>query len=414
MKFVEDGALDREVSRQVEILSARADTLISKDELALKIRRSLASGQPLKVKLGVDPSAPDLHLGHVVVMKKLREFQELGHEIYFVIGDFTGMIGDPSGKSETRPQLTEEEVRENAETYRQQATAILDPAKTHMVYNSQWLSPMTFADVVKLGARFTVARMLERDDFQKRYESGQPIGIHEFLYPLAQAYDSVAIGADVELGGTDQTFNLLVGRNIQKEFSQESQVILTMPLLVGLDGTLKMSKSLGNYIGVKDAPADMFGKIMSIPDELILTYSELVLAMDEEFLRKLKSDLETQKVHPMDAKMDLAQKIVSEFLGANAGNFAKEEFIRVFRQGQLPQDILEFTPSEMGEEDEMGLAKLLSVSGLVKSSSEARRLIKSGAVRVNGTKMQDESGTVKVQDGMLLQVGKRRILRISL
>ena len=255
-----------EARRQVEILADRAETLVTKEDLYEKIKRSLETKTPMKVKLGVDPSAPDLHLGHVVVMKKLREFQELGHEIYFIIGDFTAMIGDPSGRSTTRKQLSIEEVRANAETYRQQATLILDPEKTHTVFNSSWLTPMNFVDVIRLGSKFTVARMLERDDFQKRYQKGYPIGVHEFMYPLAQAYDSVAIEADVELGGTDQTFNLLVGRSIQPEFGQKPQVCLTLPILVGLDGVQKMSKSLGNYVAVKDEPKDMFGKLMSIPD----------------------------------------------------------------------------------------------------------------------------------------------------
>lgn len=412
LTITDDKALDREISRQVEVLSRRTESLISKEELAHKIRRSLITKKPMKVKLGVDPSAPDLHLGHVVVMKKLREFQELGHEIYFVIGDFTGMIGDPSGKSQTRPHLSQEEVKANAETYREQATLILDPEKTHMVYNSSWLSPMTFADVVKLGAKFTVARMLERDDFKNRYETGQPISIHEFLYPLAQAYDSVAIEADLEMGGTDQTFNLLVGRSIQREFGQESQVILTMPILVGLDGSAKMSKSLGNYIAVKDLPSDMFGKVMSIPDELVASYRSLVLTDDDQSIESLKKGIASGKIHPMEAKMDLAKDIVAEFHGQVAAESAKEEFIRVFRQGQLPEDVEEFHPVGLSQGDDVGLARLLSLTKLASSSSEARRLIKSGAVRVDGLKVQDESAHVSVKDGMLLQVGKRRVCRI--
>ena len=412
-----DGAPDSvrfqaEVQRQVRILRDRAVDLVSEEELAGRIRRSLAFGKPLKVKLGVDPSAPDLHLGHVVVMKKLREFQELGHEIYFVIGDFTATIGDPSGKSQTRPQLSREEVESNAETYREQATAILDPARTHMVFNASWLGPMTFRDVVRLGSRFTVARMLERDDFRKRYESGQPIAIHEFLYPLAQAYDSVAISADVEMGGTDQTFNLLVGRDIQREYDQEPQIILTMPLLPGLDGVNKMSKSLGNYIALKDKPNDMYGKVMSIPDSLMATYYRLVLCDAEESVRELEEALKSGKIHPMDAKMRLASRIVQEFHGAQAAKSAEAEFLRVFRAREVPEDVQEIKLEGVKRGETIGLARLLAMTGLTPSSAEARRLIRSGAVRVDGVRVDQESAACDIADGMLIQVGKRRFCRI--
>lgn len=405
-------AVEEEARRQVRILKDRSEALVTDEELLQKVKRSLLSKKPLKVKLGVDPSAPDLHLGHVVVMKKLREFQELGHEIYFIIGDFTAMIGDPSGKSQTRPQLSREEVEANAETYRAQATMILDPAKTHTVFNATWLRPMSFADVVRLGSKFTVARMLERDDFQNRYAKGLPIGVHEFLYPLAQAMDSVAIEADVEMGGTDQTFNLLVGRVIQKEYGQESQVALTMPILVGLDGVNKMSKSLGNYIAVKDPPKDMFGKVMSIADSLMPVYRRLVLTGSESEVRALEEGLKSGAVHPMEAKMDLARRIVTEFHGPGAADAAKEEFLRVFREKEIPEDVQDVRLEGVAAGDNVGLARLISMAGLASSATEARRLVKSGAVKVDGVKIAEESASCDVKDGMLIQVGKRRFCRI--
>jgi tyrosyl-tRNA synthetase len=401
-----------EAKRQLEILADRAETLVSPEDLYQKIKDSLETKRPMRVKLGVDPSAPDLHLGHVVVMKKLREFQELGHDIYFVIGDFTGMIGDPSGRSTARRQLSIEEVRVNAETYKEQATLILDPEKTHTVFNSSWLTPMNFVDVIKLGSKFTVARMLERDDFRKRYEGGLPIGVHEFLYPLAQAYDSVAIEADVELGGTDQTFNLLVGRAIQPEYGQKPQVCLTLPILAGLDGVQKMSKSLGNYVAVKDEPNEMFGKIMSITDSQMATYHRLVLTKSQGWVKALEADLASGKVHPMEAKMDLAFEIVEEFYDAFAAEAAKAEFLRVFREREIPTSVDEVWVEEGGEGSEIGLARLICLTGLAVSSQEARRLLKSGAVRVDGIKQAAETSAVTLKDGMLLQVGKRRFCRV--
>jgi tyrosyl-tRNA synthetase len=387
--------------------------LVTQEELKAKIKRSLETRQPLKVKLGVDPSAPDIHLGHVVVMRKLREFQELGHDIYFVIGDFTGMIGDPSGRSRTRRQLSREEVEANARTYHEQATLILDPDKTHVVFNSSWLSPLTFEELVRLASKFTVARMLERDDFHNRYSEGQAIGIHEFLYPLAQAYDSIAIGADVELGGTDQTFNLLVGRDIQPRYGQAPQIALTMPLLVGTDGKEKMSKSLGNYIGVTDEPNDMYGKAMSIPDEVMGDYFELILAEPKASVEAMIRDIQSGKRHPMDAKMELARRIVAEFHGISAARAAQDNFLKVFRQDDLPDEIETVKLEEVKAGEEIGLARLIALCGLAPSSSEARRLIRSGAVRVDRERKHDPSGLVKVTDGMLLQVGKRRICRVS-
>jgi tyrosyl-tRNA synthetase len=408
-----DKGLSREVERQVRVIADRAEDVVTLDELRQKISRSITAKKPLIVKLGVDPSAPDLHLGHVVVMKKLREFQDLGHEIYFIIGDFTAMIGDPSGRSLTRPQLSREEVEVNAETYREQATVILDPERTHTVFNSSWLSPMTFADVVRLGSGFTVARMLERDDFENRYSKGLPISVHEFLYPLAQAYDSVAIRADIEMGGTDQTFNLLVGRTIQKDYGQESQIALTMPILAGLDGMDKMSKSLGNYIGVKEPPKEMFGKVMSIPDSVMASYFRLVLLDSETTVGQMTEDIAGGSLHPMDAKMDLASRIVSEFHGNDRAEEAKAEFLRVFRERELPTEVGEAHLTDVSPGDTVGLASLISKTGLASSSSEARRLIKSGAVRVDGVKVTSESASCTVKNGMLLQVGKRRVCKVS-
>jgi tyrosyl-tRNA synthetase len=407
------GNLEDTVNRQVEIMSQRSAMLVTEVELKAKLKQSLTEKRPLKVKLGVDPSAPDIHLGHMVVMRKLREFQELGHEVYFVIGDFTGMIGDPSGKSKTRRQLSREEVEANARTYTEQATLILDPEKTHVVFNSSWLSPLTFRDLIGLSSKFTVARMIERDDFSKRYTEGQPIGIHEFLYPLAQAYDSVAIGADVELGGTDQTFNLLVGRDIQPQYGQEPQIALTMPLLVGTDGKDKMSKSLGNYIGVTDQPNDMYGKAMSVPDEVMGDYFELVLAETPGFAETLRQAIASGKRHPMDAKKELARRIVEEFYGLSAAKSAEENFLRVFSLDALPEEIEVVTLTGVAPGESVGLAKLLSMCGLAPSSSEARRLIKSGGVKVNENKIDDVSFLIKVENGILLQVGKRRICRIK-
>lgn len=409
---IQEPLADAEIRRQVEIIKDRAETLVSVEELAAKIQRSIRGKKPLKVKLGVDPSAPDLHLGHLVVMKKLREFQSLGHEIYFVIGDFTAMIGDPSGRSQTRKQLDREQVEANARTYHEQATIILDPEKTHIVFNSSWLAPLNFRDIIGLTAKFTVARMLERDDFQKRYQAGYPIGIHEFLYPLAQAYDSIALGADVELGGTDQTFNLLVGRTLQKEFGQESQIVLTLPILVGLDGHDKMSKSLGNYIAVKDPPNEMYGKVMSIPDSLMADYYRLVLTDSELQVKQMKEDLASGKLHPMDAKMTLARRIVAELHGETAARNAQEEFLRVFRHSEIPDDVPEVELQDVKAGDTIPVARLMCLCGLAPSSSEARRLIASGAVKIDRVKVEGETSACTLSDGMLVQVGKRRIAKV--
>lgn len=393
---------------QLEQLRRGAAEIISEEELLEKLRRSRREGRPLRVKLGLDPTAPDIHLGHTVVLRKLRQFQDLGHQVVLIIGDFTGRIGDPTGKSVTRPQLTEEEVRANAATYARQLGKILDPARTEIVFNNDWLGRLTFAEVIHLAARYTVARMLERDDFAQRYREGRPIAIHEFLYPLAQAYDSVAVRADVELGGTDQKFNLLVGREIQREYGQEAQVALLMPLLEGTDGRDKMSKSLGNYIGIDEPPAEMFGKTMSIPDELIVKYMTLVTDLDLEEIRGLERGMAAGEVNPRDAKLRLAHALVRMYHGQEAADAAREEFLRVFSRGELPSELPELAVAA----GEMDAVRLLRETGMAASNSEARRLIGQGAVRLDGLRVTDPNAPLRIADGAVLQVGKRRFARL--
>lgn len=404
-----------EAERQLEILKRGVAQIVSEEELLDKLEKSVAEGRPLKIKYGADPSAPDIHLGHTVCLRKMRQFQELGHEVLFIIGDFTGRIGDPTGKSETRRQLSEEEVQANARTYREQVFKILDPARTRVLFNSAWLGKLNFYDVINLSAKYTVARMLERDEFQKRLSEGRPLGIHELLYPLAQAYDSVAIEADLELGGTDQTFNFMVARDIQREFGQEPQVVLTMPILVGTDGVNKMSKSLGNYIGINDEPSDMYGKCMSIPDQLILQYFELVTDVPMAKVRQMEADMKSGKLNPMDAKMWLAREIVTLFHGKEDAELAEREFVRVFRQKDAPHEIPVVTiPAAQLTDGRMPIVALLSLTGLAPSNSEARRLIAQGGVRLDGSKVSDERALVDVRDGMLLKVGKRRFAKLAL
>ncbi len=404
-----------EIKEQIKILKRGVSDLISEEDLKDKLVEAEKEGRSLKVKLGLDPSAPDIHLGHTVVLRKLKQFQDLGHEVYLIIGDFTGMIGDPTGKSETRNQLTREEVLENARTYEEQFSKVLDPEKTRVVFNGDWLSKMDFADVLELSAHYTVARMLERDDFSKRYNSGKPIGIHEFFYPLMQGYDSVAIEADVELGGTDQRFNLLVGRKLQQEYGQEPQVVLMMPLLEGLDGVNKMSKSLDNYIGVYDDPADMFGKVMSIPDNMILRYFELLTDVSIERLNEMKEKLARDDFNPMELKKKLAHEIVKEYHSEEDAVNARQEFESVFSKGNLPEDIpiIEISESDL-EDGELWIVKLVAATGLVDSNSQARRMIKQGAVRINDEKYEKINLDIKVEDEMIIQIGKRRFAKIKL
>ncbi len=383
----------------IDRLAARCVDLISRDELSAKLRE----GRPLRIKYGADPSAPDLHLGHVVGLNKLREFQDAGHTVVFIIGDFTAMIGDPSGRSQTRKPLSREQVRANAETYQRQVFQVLDPGCTEMRFNSEWLAPMGFEAVVRLAAHVTVAQMLAREDFSKRYAENAPISLVEFLYPLIQAYDSVMVKADVELGGTDQLFNLLLGRELQKLHGQPPQVVMTLPLLEGLDGVQKMSKSLNNYIGVAEAPQEMFGKIMSISDDLMWRYYELIVCADDQQLTEVRAE------HPRAAKDRLAQAIVARFHGAEAAAAASAEFSRVFSQSQIPTDI----PVVSIAEPELPLAALLVRCGLAASNGEARRLIEQGAVRIDGERMTDPRAPVAIRPGMVVRAGKRGFARVN-
>ncbi|MCS7230055.1 MAG: tyrosine--tRNA ligase [Candidatus Kryptonium sp.] len=385
--------------------------IIPEDDLVRKIEKSIKTGKPLKVKLGCDPTKPDLHLGHSVVLRKLRHFQELGHIAILIIGDFTAMIGDPSGRSKTRPQLSFEETRINGQTYFEQAKKILLPERVEIRYNSEWLGKMTFEDVIRLASKYTVARMLERDDFNKRYKSGEPISIHELLYPLAQAMDSVAIEADVELGGTDQKFNLLVGRDIQKEFGQEPQVIITMPLLVGTDGVEKMSKSLDNYIALNDPPFEIYGKTMSIPDNLIYDYFLLTTDLPPQEIETIRQQLQDPSVNPRDLKRRLAWELVRMYYGFNEANKAQEEFDKIFVKKEIPDEVEEF---EIDVNDgKIRVVELLVQTGLASSKSEAKRLIQLGGVSIDGNKINDIDSVVTLEKSFVIKVGKRKFLRIK-
>lgn len=403
---------------QLQILTARAVEVISRGELLHKLRRSERGGRPLRVKLGMDPTAPDLHLGHTVVLYKLREFQEMGHEVIFLIGDFTGMIGDPSGRSETRKPLTAEEVKKNAETYKGQLFKILDPAKTRIEFNSRWMGDMSSQGLIELASRYTVARMLERDDFQKRYREGRSISLHEFLYPLIQGYDSVVLRADVELGGTDQKFNLLVGRELQRDFGQEPQVIMTLPLLEGLDGVQKMSKSLGNYIALEDPPQEMFGKVMSIPDSLLLRYYELITPLPPGEIAEVQEGLARGTLHPRAVKANLGKLLVTLYHSAEAAERAAAEFDRVFKEKGLPEEVETAevsTDQPLGPKSASGIFLLplvLTASGLTPSNSEARRLIRQGAVEVDGERVTDAEYELSTDREYLIRVGKRRFKRV--
>jgi len=403
----------RSPEEQLSILSRKTAEVVAPEELLAKLRRAARTNKPLKVKLGLDPTAPDLHLGHTVVIQKLREFQDLGHEVIFLIGDFTGLIGDPSGRSETRKVLTAEEVQRNAETYKRQIFKLLDPARTRIDFNSRWMQPMSAQGLIELAARHTVARMLERDDFAGRYASGRPIGIHEFLYPLVQGYDSVALEADVELGGTDQKFNLLVGRDLQRTFGQDPQVIITMPILEGLDGVQKMSKSLGNYIGIEEAPGEMFGKVMSLPDTLLLRYYELTTPLAAAEVEGVRQELAKGSLHPREAKARLGRILVGLYHSSREADDAAAEFDRVFRDREPPSDVPPFSPPpELIEEGEAWLVALLAAAGACPSRSEARRVILQGGVTVDGVQVREETYRLPLDREHLVQVGKRRFLRV--
>jgi tyrosyl-tRNA synthetase len=395
------------IKEQLTELVRGSDEVLPQDGLEAKLKK----GRPLVVKAGFDPTAPDLHIGHTVLINKMRQFQEFGHTIVFLIGDFTGMIGDPSGKNATRPPLSPEEIRDNAATYEAQIYKILDEKKTRVEFNSSWMGAMDAAGLIKLASHYTVARMLERDDFSKRYTGGQPISIHEFLYPIVQGYDSVALQADIELGGTDQKFNLLVGRQMQQDYGQEPQVVMTMPLLEGLDGVQKMSKSLGNYVGITEAPGEMFGKLMSVSDELMWRYFELLSFRSLDDLAGLRARV-AEGMNPRDAKFELAQEIVGRFHGAAAARAAQGEFVARFQQGAMPEEMPEITLSCDG--GSLGIAHLLKGAGLVSSTSEAFRMIRQGAVRIDGVRVEDRGLEIEAGSSGVYQVGKRRFSRVTL
>ncbi len=394
------------VTEAMEIIKRGAEEILLEEGMVKKLER----GKPLRIKAGFDPTAPDLHLGHTVLINKLRQFQQLGHEVMFLIGDFTAMIGDPTGKSTTRPPLTREEVLENARTYEHQVFKILDPEKTTVFFNSSWMGEMSAADMIQLAAKHTVARMLERDDFSKRYKGGQSISVHEFLYPLVQGYDSVAMKADVELGGTDQKFNLLVGRQLQELYGQEPQVCLTMPILEGLDGVQKMSKSLGNYIGITDAPDDMFGKLMSISDDLMWRYFELLSFRSMDEINGFRQQVDAG-ANPRDIKFLLAEELITRFHDSASAVRARESFIARFQKGAMPDEMSEIS-LEAGP-DGLPVANLLKDAGLVSSTSEAMRMIKQGGVKIDGERVEDKTLMINAGTEAVFQVGKRRFARVT-
>lgn len=403
------------IERQSEILQRGVAAIIPEEGLREKLEKSAQTGKPLRVKLGLDPTAPDIHLGFAVVLRKLRQFQEFGHTACLIIGDFTAMIGDPTGRRKTRPQLSRAEVEANARTYQQQLYRILLPERTEIYFNSDWLGKMTFADLIQLASRYTVARILERDDFQKRLAENKPLGMHEILYPLCQGYDSVAIEADIEMGGTDQIFNNLVGRDLQREYGQDPQVVLAMPLLIGLDGEEKMSKSLGNYIGITEPPDQMFGKVMSLPDNLMVSYFELCTDVPIEEVRQFATGLNNGSLHPMEVKRRLAREIVTIYHSAEAAQEADREFMRVFSARELPEDLAEFdVPADIVKDGKVWLPRLLAALGLVSSNSEGRRMIQQGAVEIDGVRHSDPNEEVEVASlrGTVIRVGKLRFVRI--
>lgn len=400
------------VNEQMDLIKRGSFEIIPEEELFKKLENSLKENRPLNIKLGCDPSRPDLHIGHSVVLRKLAQFQQLGHQAILIIGDFTGMIGDPSGRNATRPALSLEQTRVNGESYFEQASKILDKEQTKILYNSEWLGKMSFEEVIKLASKYTVARMIERDDFTKRFKSNQPISVHEFLYPLAQAMDSVAINSDVELGGTDQKFNLLVGRDIQREYGKEAQVILTMPLLVGTDGVEKMSKSYNNYIGLSDSPKDIFGKTLSIPDSLIFLYFELATDISNQELAEIKSQLSDPKTNPRDLKRQLGRKIVEMYYDNEAAIQAQAEFDKIFIKKEIPDEIEELHLSS--SEKEIGLVDLILKVNFASSKGEARRLITQGGVSIDGNKMDDINSNIKIDKPITLKVGKRKFIKLSI
>jgi tyrosyl-tRNA synthetase len=401
------------IKNDIDLLKRGVEEIIPIDEFTKKLEESEKKNKPLIIKAGFDPTAPDIHLGHTVLLRKMRQFQNMGHTVLFLIGDFTGMIGDPSGKSETRKRLTKDEVLENAETYKRQVFKILDPDKTKVVFNSEWCAGMNFADVLTLTSKYNVARMLERDDFSKRYKEGMPISILEFLYPLIQGYDSVALKADIELGGTDQKFNLLVGRDLQREYGQEPQVIMTTPLLVGLDGVQKMSKSLGNYIGINESPKEIFGKVMSISDELMFFYYELVTDVPVDKIKSYKEGIKNGSAHPKNVKVELAKNICAQFYDADTAEKAEAEFNKIFVKKDLPDEVPDYAiPGEEKKDGKIWIIRLLVLTDMAKSNGEARRLIQGGGVSLDGKKIDNPDLEITLPVEGILKVGKRRFVRI--
>lgn len=397
------------IDEQIKIIMKGVEDIIDEKELKEKLEKAQKEKRQLIVKLGLDPSAPDIHLGHTVVLRKMKQLQDLGHKVIIIIGDFTGKIGDPTGKSKARKALTTEQVLENAKTYEEQIFKVLDKEKTEVRFNSEWLAKLNFEEVIKLAATITVARMLEREDFKNRYENQMPISVHEFFYPLMQAYDSVAIKADIELGGTDQRFNLLMGRSLQREFNQESQIVMMMPLIEGLDGKDKMSKSLGNYIGIDEKAEVMYAKAMRIPDELIVKYYNLVTDVHPDEVNRIKLELEEGKTNPRDIKMNLAREIVALYHGEEEAKKAEVEFKNVFQQGQIPTDI----KTLQGSKEDLDLPEILVSNGVVKSKSEVRRLATQGGVKINGEKVTNLA-EVKVENELIVQIGKKIFVKVEL
>ncbi|NEZ46892.1 tyrosine--tRNA ligase [Clostridium niameyense] len=395
----------KSVEEQLKIIAKGADEIIDVEDLKKKLEKSKETGKPLTVKLGLDPTAPDIHIGHAVVLRKIKQLQDLGHKAVILIGDFTGMIGDPTGKSKTRKPLTREQVLTNAKTYEEQMFKILDREKTELRFNSEWLSKLTLRDTIELTSKYTVARMLEREDFKKRFQNHSSIGIHEFFYPLLQAYDSVHLKADIEFGGTDQKFNVLMGRTLQKDYKQESQIAIFMPLLEGTDGKDKMSKSLGNYIGINEEANDIYGKVMSIPDNMIIKYYELATDVHPDEVEKIKEELESDKINPRDIKMQLAKEIVRLYHGEEKAGKAEDNFKNIFQKGNIPEDIKTLEVAQ----DELNLVNLICKANFAPSRNEARRLVKQNAVKINGEK-SDDNTEIKSED--ILQVGKKKFIKI--
>ncbi|MGA2587337.1 MAG: tyrosine--tRNA ligase [Candidatus Aminicenantales bacterium] len=404
----------KSVEEQFEHLRKGCVEIIQENELKAKLARSIKQNRPLKVKVGFDPTAPDLHLGHTVILRKMKHFQDMGHDVVFLIGDFTGLIGDPSGRSATRPPMTREDIARNAETYKKQVFKILDPRKTIIDFNARWLGALTSFEIITLAAKYTVARILERDDFTKRYKGGLPISIHELLYPLYQAYDSVALRCDVEMGGTDQKFNLLVGREIQREYGQEPQIVVTLPLLEGLDGVEKMSKSLENYVGITEPPGEMFGKLMSVSDPLMFRYYELLTDTPAAQIEKWKKEIESGRLNPRDLKVELAKSIIADFWGTEEAGKAAGEFDRIFKNKEIPKDIEEIVLTSAETAAPLEFLALLVGKGLCPSRGEAKRLIQQGGISLDGARIEDIGLKIEIKPGQeyILKIGKRRFYKI--